>query len=249
MDSVENKSGVEGKATLEERLSWLLARYYPLWKIGEHHLGEALFARITELEVLAPTTESALGLRLSVRVPVIYVGSDSGPSTVYPPELWPMQLSLAIALRLRMLGWWVEMDWPGGITLDGAIIGLVRVKSKEEFLNVSTRIDIPHHRGSKLPAAAAAGCAESVCCEGMTLTLVQAVIAVLEKPWPRKRMLGYYRDWCSTLGTKVAGQTVDGHSTDGIASAVREDGTLEIEQMGGRIFWLVRRENEKHEPG
>jgi len=195
-------------------------------------------------------------LLFTAAAPLAFAGSlDSGfgrAQSGFPITLWPLQAALVLALRLRMLGWQAELKWPNDVLLGGRKVSGVLCEVCHGWLMVGVGVNLLQTEeelalidGARVPAASLATVARAgayhLAPEDAVLSLVQGILAVIESPWPQDRMLRYYREWCVTLGTKVATVDTRGEAIAGVASWVNEDGSLAIELPGGE---MVRSVNE-----
>lgn len=162
------------------------------------------------------------------------------PTAEYPVTLWPLQVAVALALRLRLFGWEAEVKWPNDILIAGGKVCGILCESVGGWflcgvgLNVLQRAEDFHgvERGKVPPTslllAPRAGGLDLDPVQ-VTPSLLQSVMTVLESPWPKGRMLGYYREWCMTLGSSVAYHAAGGKLVHGIATEVLDDGRLLVE--------------------
>ncbi len=209
------------------RLEGLLRVYLPGWRVAPADGFSG--GRIRRIPVCCGDGE-VYADAFEIRAPRSGIGN-------IPTDLWPHQLCLAVCFRLRMLGWWGELRWPGEIVVDSTPVGWVRWGMNPEHLWCRVEVRLTRNRGSRIPPAALAGAA-ALDDDSLSLSLVQSVIRVLESPWPPARMLNYYREWCTTLGTKVAGIDPAGAPFEGIAAGVTPNGWLTVERPGGSLVQL-----------
>ncbi|MBI1292978.1 hypothetical protein GC173_17340 [bacterium] len=237
MDAQQQSTQLESRNEWQ-RLDALLARYYPGWRVGWPALGAPPLGFVRPVETpRGPEDVWSVGFEVDASREVLG-GALSAFGTAdrdYPLGLWPLQISLAVCLRVRMVGWWADLAWPGGLLIDGVPLGTVICRTTERGMLTEVSVHLGTQRGTKMPDQARAGAAALEDRESLVLSLAQSVVAVLESPWPRQRMLRYYQDWCVTLGTKVAGLTASGEQVSGIASGINDDGSLTVESLGGRL--------------
>jgi hypothetical protein len=161
----------------------------------------------------------------------------------YPEGLWPLQCSLAVGLRLRMLGWMVRLVWPDRIHLRKREVGSTRVTSTSELLEVEVEVLLRWDE-REVPSCSITGEAYSygalpdVNGEGVLLSCAQSLLAVLESPWSPPRMLEWYGDWSDSLGKRTPVPTPDGTELAGIAFGITRAGALTVELRGGRCVDL-----------
>jgi BirA family biotin operon repressor/biotin-[acetyl-CoA-carboxylase] ligase len=166
------------------------------------------------------------------------------PSPDYPPTLWPLQVGVAVALRLRLLGWETELKWPNDILVSGHKIGGLLCESVGGWLLVGLGMNLTQKEedfldvepGKTPPGSLATSTRKHpfpMHPVQVAPSIIQSVMTVMESPWPRRRMLNYYREWCVTLGRSVAYGVPGGNIVQGIASAVLEDGRLTVDTGDG----------------
>jgi len=160
----------------------LLAAYHPIWRI-DWSGGNDPASGIAQ--ATSPTAWIGLGpdgaLVMAATAPRHHVGSlDSGVGlrqADFPAALWPLQVAMALASRLDLLGLRTRLAWPSTLLRDGVKIGSVRCAISGDWLRV--------HASVELPGAI-----------DMMPSLVQGVLTVIESPWRRDLLLRYYNEWC-----------------------------------------------------
>lgn len=231
------------------RLSRLLAKYHPCWLVDQRGVGLDYQTqnpapddrmgppRIHWLEGPCESESGGPSFGFLFECPSDLIGSGSGPipgGGVPNPELWPLHLSLALALRFRLLGWWARLVWPASLTIDGTLVGSVAL-SQHHATTVSGEVWVSLGRstGLRRPPMAGVGLEDGVLPEQLALSCCQGIVAALEAPWPAERMLGYYRDWCATLGECRDVPMPGGGAVRGLAYAIDASGRLRVELPGG----------------
>lgn len=131
-----------------------------------------------------------MALQVSVEAPVVNLGrSHSGlglRERELPATLWPLQLTIAIAHRHAIVGLKPELEWPSAVFVSGEKVCALEYDVAGELLKFRLELALGP-LGERL--------------EAPVISLGQAVVSVLDSPWPAEMMLPYYRRWCRTIGT------------------------------------------------
>jgi len=240
-----------------ERTARLVGRHYPHWEIGEapgkgttpmQKAVSALESRENELPFLIPGSEGGQRpsmLEFAAAAPLaIMARKQSGlgrPDPDFPRTLWPMMYSMTTAFRLRMLGWLVDVSWPGGLSLDAGQLGEAICREFAGWMVVQLRIGLypaPAHRRPRnappLSLAMVSPTGSGVEPLQAVPSLVQAIVDATEAPWKRDFLLRYYRKWCVTLRDGRTMQRADGGGLL-YPRDVDPEGLLLCEDEGGAI--------------
>ena len=158
---------------------------------------------------------------VSFAMPMVHIGrSQSGLGIIqsdFPRSLWPLQLSIAVALRYAALGIKPGLGWPDHVLVEGSVVANAATEIRDNAVVGKLRASLAPLR-SLYPSAEVA--------------IVQSVLSVLESPWPPALMLRHYRGWCRDLGMPCA-PVVESGMLPPVARDVGERGQLILEEADG----------------
>ncbi len=161
----------------------------------------------------------------------------------YPLSLWPLQIGMALFVRLWSFGWHAALKWPNDVLVERhkaagilcqvrsgwllAGIGVNLLQREQDFAAVSDARVPP----GSLAMFSREGCPAP---EQMAPTLLQSAVSILEAPWETGRMMFFYRKWCTTIGETF--RLEDGRHA--VAKDIDPDGRLIVETNQGEIEHL-----------
>ena len=155
--------------------------------------------------------------------------------------LWILA-SLAAAEGLDKLGVAeVRLKWPDDIFAGGGKIGVVRVQAhlgpgQIESAVLTFRLNLAV-TPDDVPDAAPASVTGATGRTADPSEVLDAVLTALERLYAEgvEALLAAYRARCRTIGTRVRAELLPKGEVEGVARAINDQGSLEVEVGGGRI--------------
>lgn len=232
-ESRDRISRAESVARAATRLGALIDKHYPGWDLQSD-------TRIDLAQRPSLVVRAGSRLTLIAQVPAFSLGwraSNLGDGRHdWPASLWPMQITLALAFRMRMFGWNPELRWPNRIVAQDQTLARVCWAVRQDSIMCTADIQLYAEESAagwtSLEQLPGAGGHPIEPCQTV-ISFGQAFIDMLEGPWPAGIILRQFRRWWIDSGKEI----LDGAGKPlGAAQRIGNDGELVLAGAeGGEI--------------